>query len=67
LMKGGDQRRGILAAAAIFAVSLSFRTVDRMLCGAFPLGTHFVWHLLNAVVLYLLLRTAIRAPAHIPS
>ncbi len=67
LMEGGDQRGGILAAAAVFAVSLSFRTVDRMLCGAFPLGTHFIWHLLNAVALYLLLRTAIRAPAHIPS
>jgi hypothetical protein len=24
----------------------------------FPLGTHFAWHILNAVVLYILLCTA---------
>ncbi|MEA2994998.1 MAG: hypothetical protein QOG74_547, partial [Alphaproteobacteria bacterium] len=33
----------------------------------FPLGTHFLWHLLNAMVLYLLLRSAIAARPHIPS
>jgi hypothetical protein len=47
------------AAAALFFVSLAFRTVDRAICGVFPLGAHFVWHLLNAVVLWLLLKTAI--------
>jgi hypothetical protein len=49
----------ILLAAAVFLVSLVFRTVDRAVCGAFPIGTHFIWHLLNAGVLYILLRTAI--------
>jgi hypothetical protein len=24
-----------------------------------PIGTHFLWHLLNAVLLYILVRTAI--------
>ncbi|NJN40478.1 MAG: hypothetical protein HC807_06085 [Gammaproteobacteria bacterium] len=33
-------------------MSLTFRTLDRDLCAAIPLGTHFLWHLLNAVVLY---------------
>jgi hypothetical protein len=51
--------RGLGAAAALFFVSLAFRTVDRAICGVFPLGAHFVWHLLNAVVLWLLLKTAI--------
>lgn len=40
-------------AAAVFVVSLTFRTLDRGICEAFPLGTHFLWHCLNAVVLYL--------------
>ncbi len=33
----------------------------RAICAEFPLGSHFVWHVLNAVVLYMLLRTAIVA------
>jgi len=54
-------QRGVLMAALIFTVSLFFRTIDSAVCGAFPLGTHFVWHVLNAIVLYVLLITAIDA------
>jgi hypothetical protein len=43
--------RGLVAGAAILIVSLTFRTLDEPLCGAFPLGTHFLWHVLNAVML----------------
>lgn len=43
--------RGLAAGALLLAVSLVFRTADSALCGAFPLGTHFLWHLLNAVML----------------
>jgi len=49
----------ICLAAAVFLISLAFRTIDRAVCGGFPIGTHFIWHLLNAGVLYILLRTAI--------
>jgi hypothetical protein len=49
----------ILLAAALFLVSLTFRTIDRTVCDAFPIGTHFIWHLLNAGVLYILLRAAV--------
>jgi Ceramidase len=52
-------RRGLGLAVLVFAISLGFRTADIALCPEFPLGTHFVWHVLNAVVLYMLLRTAI--------
>jgi hypothetical protein len=52
---------GILLAAGIFLLSLTFRTIDKAACASFPLGTHFLWHLLNALVLYVLLRTAILA------
>lgn len=41
---------------ALFAVSLTLRTLDEPICGAVPLGTHFLWHVLNATVLYLLIR-----------
>ena len=54
-------RRSLWLAAAVFAVSLAFRTADTAICPQFALGSHFIWHVLNAVVLYLLLRTAIVA------
>ncbi|RMF40693.1 MAG: hypothetical protein D6754_02660 [Alphaproteobacteria bacterium] len=43
--------RGLLLGAALLALSLTFRSLDATLCGAFPLGTHFLWHILNAVML----------------
>ncbi len=57
----------LLVAAGVFAVSLLLRTVDGPLCERLPIGTHFLWHLLNAVVLYLVTRAMIRfgrAPAN---
>ena len=56
----GPARRGLELATMIFTVSLALRTIDLAACDTFPLGTHFAWHLLNAVVLYVLLRTAIK-------
>jgi hypothetical protein len=64
----GQTALGLAAAAAIFLVSLSFRTIDREICQTVPTGSHFLWHLLNACVLWLLLRTAILArPAATPA
>jgi len=48
------------AAAITFAFSLALRTADRVTCHAIPFGTHFVWHLLNALVLGLYLEAAAR-------
>ena len=53
------QRKLLVLAGVTFAVSLTMRSVDGLLCGALPLGTHWLWHLLNAVVLYMLLRAAV--------
>jgi len=35
------------------------RTLDLAACSVFPAGTHFIWHVCNATVLYVLLQTAI--------
>jgi hypothetical protein len=43
----------LAAAAGVFVGSLVLRSIDQSQCAAWPLGTHFVWHGLNAVVLYL--------------
>lgn len=55
---------GLLGVAALFAVSLGFRTLDRAVCPVWPLGTHAVWHLLNAGVLYGLIAVAVRYRRH---
>ncbi|MGH1417766.1 MAG: ceramidase domain-containing protein [Hyphomicrobiaceae bacterium] len=67
LLAANRHRAGLslVAAGLIFAVSLTARTVDMAICpssaltGAGPMGTHFIWHLLNATLLFILLRAAI--------
>ena len=54
-------RRWLFAAAGTLAVSLTFRSIDMAVCDALPLGTHFLWHSLNGLALYLLLRAALMA------
>ncbi|MBS0535404.1 MAG: ceramidase domain-containing protein [Proteobacteria bacterium] len=52
-------RRLLLAAAAVLALSIVFRSIDQAVCASLPIGTHFLWHTLNGVVLYLALRAAL--------
>lgn len=52
----GQRLAGI---GALFLVSLTARTVDRAACPILPTGTHPLWHILNAAVLYALVATAI--------
>lgn len=53
--------RLVLAGAAVFTVSLLFRTADRVLCDQLAIqgtriGSHFLWHVLNACLLLILVR-----------
>lgn len=43
--------RGLGIGAGILCLSLAARSVDEALCAAIPLGTHFLWHILNALML----------------
>lgn len=43
-----------LVAGLVFSISLVFRTLDLALCPIWPVGTHFIWHILNAYMLYIL-------------
>lgn len=51
----------LLWTAALFGVSLTLRTLDGPVCDVVPIGTHFLWHCLNATVLFLVSYTVIRA------
>ena len=57
------QRSGVLLAPfalwqaiGLFLLSLTARTLDLVVCAQVPIGMHFLWHLLNAGVLYLTMR-----------
>jgi hypothetical protein len=43
--------RGLGIGAVVLIVSLVFRSLDETVCATVPLGTHFMWHILNAVML----------------
>jgi hypothetical protein len=53
----GDWKRArkigrlLLATSAVFATLLVLRSIDFAACRTIPIGTHFLWHLLNAWVL----------------
>lgn len=49
-----------IAAACIFVVSVSFRALDPHVCEAMPLGTHFLWHTLNGLMLGVVLAAVVR-------
>lgn len=58
------ERYTMLFAAAMFAVALLFRTLDMELCETIQLGTHFLWHVFNGIVLYLAIRAYIGVLVH---
>ena len=43
--------RGLLIGAVILCLSIVFRIIDEPLCSVLSVGTHFVWHILNAIML----------------
>lgn len=59
-----DLSGSYLIASVLFSASLAARTLDNWACPAWPPGTHFLWHLLNAE---LLRRLILALPAAAPS
>ena len=47
----GPTAQGMLIGAGILSVSITVRSIDMPLCANFPLGTHFLWHCLNGLML----------------
>lgn len=55
--------RRLVLGAGLLALSILARSLDAPLCPVLPLGTHVLWHLLNAVLLASMIDTLQR---HIP-
>ncbi|PPC86292.1 MAG: hypothetical protein CTY39_05345, partial [Hyphomicrobium sp.] len=58
----------LTSATCVFVASLTFRSLDIEVCAVSSIlgqvrGTHALWHLLNGLLLYLLLRAAVTTPA----
>lgn len=49
-----------LTGSAIFVVSVICRMIDPLVCASFPLGTHFLWHVFNGLMLAMLLAATAR-------
>ncbi|WP_425041178.1 ceramidase domain-containing protein [Primorskyibacter sp. S187A] len=43
--------RGLCLGALVLALSITLRSLDMPFCDALPMGTHFWWHVLNALML----------------
>jgi hypothetical protein len=59
-LRGHAAGAWLVGAALIFTVSLTFRTLDQPVCSDWPVGTHFLWHLCNGLLLFVLMLTLIR-------
>ncbi len=59
-LKARPSSQYFLVAALIGVCSLFFRSVDNAVCGQFPMGSHFLWHSLNAMLIYIVLKQIIR-------
>ncbi len=59
-MNNRPSARHFLLAALVGCISLFFRAVDNGVCAVFPFGTHFLWHTLNSVLIYILMVQLVR-------
>jgi hypothetical protein len=57
-----------IVGGVIFSASVTFRIIDPRVCDSFPLGSHFMWHVLNGLLLAVLLAAVARygAPSLTP-
>ncbi len=55
LARGSPAGWHAIACSVILSAAFVFRAADQAVCSAFPLGTHFMWHSLIAVMLWVML------------
>jgi len=65
VLRSVDGAKAMFTVVGLFCVSVTFRSIDQLLCDSFPLGTHFAWHLLNAMMLYWLTRVLISSTQNV--
>ncbi len=46
-----ETAKGLWIGAGLLVASLTFRSLDEPVCNLLPIGTHFMWHILNGIML----------------
>ena len=59
--------RGLAIGAGLLLLSLTLRTIDKAVCPGLPIGTHFLWHVLNGILLGWMILVMHRARAPEPA
>lgn len=54
----------LIYASIIFGFSLFLRTIDNEICNQLRIGTHFMWHILNSITMYLCVSTILSTRRH---
>ncbi len=62
--RGHPAKHAFLMACLLFTLSITFRSIDMSVCEDFVHGTHFLWHICNGMVLYILTRTLFAPTIH---
>ncbi len=65
--KAQDAARGLAIGAGVLIASITFRSLDIPICGHLPMGTHFMWHILNAIMLGWMIEVYLRAIRNPPA
>ncbi len=58
--RAGSAGKALLWGAGLFTVSLAVRSLDHSVCGQITIGIHFVWHIFNSVVLFIVVCALMR-------
>ena len=60
LIKRKDIAGEFTIAALVFLISITCRSIDMMMCPTLSIGTHFLWHILNGVVMYYVMKGLVK-------
>ena len=59
-LKARPSSQYFMLAAIIGVCSLFCRAIDKEVCHVLPVGSHFIWHTLNATLMFILLKQLVR-------
>lgn len=45
-------RKDMIIALSLYSLAIVFRSVDNSICSLLPIGTHFLWHIFNAIAAF---------------
>lgn len=61
-----EVQASLASALVVFIVSVTLRSLDMRACDALPVGLHFMWHVLNSLVLYHVVQGLLRNRGFVP-